>query len=338
MTRPRPIVCSSACIKLTLMSVMAVSAAWSQTVALSLSGGSGAPGATVTVGVGLSSSSGALPAAVQWDLLFVPSDLSPVSGTYYATGGAASAAEKIATCNLISPGDIRCIVAGFNSTAIGNGTVATISLQIAAGTTNASSIVSLSGLSAPDASGVAISTTGTGTTITIIQPVRTVSSLTCTPASLTPPATSSCTVNLSAAVTTSTSVALTSGSASVSVPSTVTVSAGSSSATFTANAPTAVSANSSALLTASMSGGSKNFTLTVNKATATPTLSSLTCNPSSLTPPATSSCTVNLSAAVTTSTSVALTSGSASVSVPSSVTVSAGSSSATFTANAPTAV
>ncbi len=72
MKRRMRVVCSSACIKLTLMSIAAVSAAWSQTVSLSLSGGSGAPGATVTVGVGLSSSSGALPAAVQWDLLFVP--------------------------------------------------------------------------------------------------------------------------------------------------------------------------------------------------------------------------------------------------------------------------
>src|SRR5580765_5037009 len=258
MKRTRRVVCSSACIKLTLMSLAAVSAAWSQTVSLSLSGGSGAPGATVTVGVGLSSSSGALPAAAQWDLLFVPSDLNPVSGTYYATGAAASAAGKIATCNLVSPGDIRCIVAGFNSTAIGNGSIATITLHIATGTTSSSSVVSLAGLSAPDSSGGAITTTGTGTTITIIQPVTvpTVSSLTCTPAGLIPPATSSCTVNLSAAVTTSTSVALTSGSASLSVPASVMVSAGSSSAGFTANAPTAVSANGSALLTASMSGSS----------------------------------------------------------------------------------
>src|SRR5438309_1427754 len=123
MTRPRRVVYGARCIKLTLLSVAAVSAAWSQTVSLSLSGASGAPGASVTVGVSLSSSGGAQPAAVQWDLLFVSSDLSPASGTFYATGVAALAAGKSASCNLVSPGDIRCIVAGINATAIGNGSV-----------------------------------------------------------------------------------------------------------------------------------------------------------------------------------------------------------------------
>src|SRR5689334_4276257 len=139
MTRPRRVVYGARCVKLTLLSVVAVSAVWSQSVSLSLSGGSGAPGASVTVGVNLSSSGGAQPAAVQWDLLFVSSDLSPVSGTYYATGSAASAAGKSATCNIVSPGDIRCIVAGFNTTGIGNGSIATVTLQIAAGTANTAS-------------------------------------------------------------------------------------------------------------------------------------------------------------------------------------------------------
>src|SRR5260370_41702429 len=151
-----------------------------------------------------------------------------------------------ANCNLVAPGDIRCIVPGFNTTPIGNGSLATVPLQIAAGTTNAASLVSLSGLSASDGSGGSISASGTGATITINQPVRTVSSLTCSPASLMPPATSSCTVYLSAAVARSTSVALSSGNASVSVPPSVTVSAGASSAGFTANAPSAVSTNGSA--------------------------------------------------------------------------------------------
>src|SRR5258708_34079657 len=114
MTRPRRVLYGARCIKLSLLSVVAVGAAWSQAVSLSVSGGSGAPGTTVTLGVGLSSSGGAQPAGVQWDVLFVSSDLSPAAGTFYATRGAASAAGKSATCNLVSPGDIRCIVAGFN--------------------------------------------------------------------------------------------------------------------------------------------------------------------------------------------------------------------------------
>src|SRR5215472_4213246 len=167
MARTRRVVYSSRCTRVLLTSVVAVGAAWAQTVALSSTGGSGAPGATVSVDVGLVSSGGAQPAAVQWDLFFVPSDLGLASGTYYVTGAAAGAAGKTATCNLVAPGDIRCLVAGFNTTAIGNGSLATIALQIAAGTTSASSVVSLAGLSASDGDGAAIGATGTGTTITI---------------------------------------------------------------------------------------------------------------------------------------------------------------------------
>src|SRR5258707_9353184 len=121
MTRPKRVVYGTRCIRLTLLSVVAVGIAWSQSVSLSVSGGSGVPGSSVTVGVALTSNAGAQPAGLQWDLLFVSSDLSPASGTYYATGSAASAVGKSATCNLAAPGDVRCIVAGFNTTAIGNG-------------------------------------------------------------------------------------------------------------------------------------------------------------------------------------------------------------------------
>src|SRR5207244_5388220 len=82
------------------------------------------------------------------------------------------------------------------------------------------------------------------------------------------------------------------------VPQSVTITSGANSIGFTANAPSAVCTNSSAVLTASLNSTSKNFTLTLNKATGTPTLSSLTCSPSSVTPPATASCTVSLTAVV----------------------------------------
>ena len=94
------------------------------TPALSLSGASGAPGARVTFSVSLNSS-GALPASIEWDMLYSTSDLSSVTGTYYATG----AAGKSATCNGISAGDIRWIVSGINTVAIGNGVLATVTFQ-----------------------------------------------------------------------------------------------------------------------------------------------------------------------------------------------------------------
>jgi len=97
-----------------------------QTPSLSLSGGSGAPGATVTLSVSLNSNGGTQPVSVQWDFNYSPTILSPASGTYFATGAAASAAGKSASCNNISAGDVRCLVAGINTTAIGNGVVASV--------------------------------------------------------------------------------------------------------------------------------------------------------------------------------------------------------------------
>ena len=104
-----------------------------QTPSLFLSSGSGVPGASVTLSVSLNSNGGTAPAAVQWDFKYSTTDLSPASGTYYATGPAASAAGKSASCNAISAGDIRCIVAGISSTVIGNGVLATVTFQIASG-------------------------------------------------------------------------------------------------------------------------------------------------------------------------------------------------------------
>ena len=125
-----------------------------QTPSLSLSGGSGAPGATVTLGVSLSSNGGTQPASIQWDFGYSSTDLSPASGTYYATGAATSAAGKSATCNTISAGDIRCVVAGINTTAIGNCVIASVTFQIAAGTTDTSTAVMLTNLSPPMAAAV----------------------------------------------------------------------------------------------------------------------------------------------------------------------------------------
>jgi len=124
-----------------------VSSAAAQTASLTLTGGSGAPGSSVTLTVNLATN-GTLPAAVQFDLLYTPGDLSPASGSFFSTGGAASAAGKSASCSNPSAGDVRCVVAGFNTTAIGNGSLASVTFQISATTTNTSSGVSIGGANA----------------------------------------------------------------------------------------------------------------------------------------------------------------------------------------------
>jgi Cohesin domain/FG-GAP repeat len=234
-----------------------------QTPSLSLSGGSGAPGANVTLSVSLNANGGTQPSSVQWDFSYSSAVLGPASGTYYATGATASAAGKSATCNTISPGDIRCVVAGMNATPIGNGVVATVTFQIAAGTTATSSPVTLVGSLGSDSSGNRLTITASGATVTINQPPAPLpTSLTCSPASITAPTTSTCTVTLNVAPTSNTSVALSSGSGSASVPASVTVNSGATTANFTVT-PSAVSSSTAAVITATLNGTSKTFSLTL---------------------------------------------------------------------------
>jgi len=237
-----------------------------QSASLSLSGGSGAPGATVTLDVSLNPTTGTPPVSVQWDLTYSTSDLSLVTGTYDANGTAGTAAGKVVDCNIISAGDVRCIVSGINTTSIGNGVLATLTFQIASGTTDTSTAVSLVSPAASDGNANALSITGTGATVTINQPaVPVLSSLNCSPASVTPPATSTCTVSLSSAASSTTTINLSSGAAAATVPASVNITSGLSSTTFTVTTK-AVSSSTPAEITAKLGSNSENFTVTLNPA------------------------------------------------------------------------
>jgi hypothetical protein len=86
---------------------------------------------------------------------------------------------------------------------------------------------------------------------------------------------------------------------------------------------------------ASSDGGSAALTGTDGTVTVIPVqLSSLTCNPQTITTPGSSTCTLFLNRAVTLDTVVALSSDNAALTVPVNVTVAAGNNSATFTATA----
>jgi hypothetical protein len=157
--------------------------ATAQTPALSLTGGSAAPGNDVTVGVNLTP--GSIPAAsLQWDISYSSSVLSLVSAPYDAIGTAGSAAGKSAACNAISAGDVRCIISGINTNGIGTGAVATLTFKIAAGTTDTSTPVSLASTDASDANGNSLGISGTGATVTIDQPAPvTVAAVSASPSS-----------------------------------------------------------------------------------------------------------------------------------------------------------
>lgn len=303
---------------------------------VALSSGSGAPGAIVTLSATLSSNGGTAPAGVQWDLIFSSADLSPAGATFFTTGTAALAAGKQASCNIVSPSDVRCVVVGLNSTAISDGTIATVSFQIAAGTTNAWSQISFGGVVGTDSSGNPITMSGIGATVTINQPTSSnpvLSNLACSPASFTPPGSSSCTVSLSAAATSATSVNLASNSAALSVPASVSISSGQASANFTASAPSAVTSSSSATITASLSGNVRNFSISLSTSSGPqPSLSSLVCTPTNPVGGTSSYCVIYLSSAAPAG-GAAITIGSNNgyTAAPGLVVVPAGLSNANFT-------
>ena len=232
-----------------------------QTGALALSSGSGAPGASVTLNLTYQAN-GTLPAAMEWDLTYPSADLSPAAGTFYTIGTAASAASKSVICALISPGDIRCIVSGLDTTAIASGGIAAITFQIAS-TTDTSASVSLVNVAASDGNANLLPISGTSGTVTINQatlPVPT--NLTCSPSSLTAPATATCSLTLNVAPGSNTGVVLSSSSSSAVVPPLVTVNSGSATANFTLT-PSAVNSSTTATITATLNSNSKAFTTTL---------------------------------------------------------------------------
>ncbi len=158
------------------------------------------------------------------------------------------------------------------------------------------------------------------------------SSLSCSPATVNAPGTSTCTVMLTAAASGAASVTLASNNANVTVPASVNIGSGLSSATFTATVA-AVTSNQSALLTGTLNSVSQSFTLT---ASAPAQLTSVACAPSTLGSNSSSTCTVSLNKAAASAATVSLASNNALVTVPANVTVAPGQSTATFAATSGT--
>jgi uncharacterized protein (TIGR03437 family) len=166
------------------------------------------------------------------------------------------------------------------------------------------------------------------TSIGLTVPVQP-GSLTCSPATVNAPGTSTCTVLLTGiAPTGGASIALSSNNVNIAVPASVAAVAGQNSASFTATVAN-VSSDQTGVLTASLNGASKATTLAV---TAPTQISSLSCSPSSLNSNSTSTCTVGLSKVALSATVVTLSSSSAALQIPASVTVAVNQSSATFSA------
>jgi hypothetical protein len=301
--------------------------------ALSLSSGSAVAGQTISLDLSLTAPAGGGPAGLEWTIGYPAATFSSVM---VVAGPAAVAAGKSVSCSGGS-GSYTCMLFGLNNITLGSGVVATATLTAspaAAGTSFPIQVLNSTGVTL---SGTAVSVAATGGLVNIASPY-TLTGLTCSPATVTTPGSSACTVMLSASAPAgglTVTTGLASGS-SVTIPSSILIPSGANSAGFTANAST-VSANSTAVLATSLNGTSESFALTLVPPQPTGvTLTGLTCNSTVLTAHTSETCKITLSAAAPAGgLNIALQATNASfLSVPSSVTVAAGSTGARFSIQA----
>ncbi|MEO8660385.1 MAG: LamG-like jellyroll fold domain-containing protein, partial [Bryobacteraceae bacterium] len=160
----------------------------------------------------------------------------------------------------------------------------------------------------------------------------TLTSLLCSPASLSSGGSSTCTVMLSQAATASTTVTLSDNNTLLTEQSSVVVPAGGTSATFTATAGS-VTSSQTAVVTATLGSSTKTASLTLLPPLA---LQSLSCSPSSVVSGGSSTCTVTLNQAAAAASLVTLSDNNAALTVPASTTVASGATNSTFLATAGT--
>ncbi|MEN6301175.1 MAG: LamG-like jellyroll fold domain-containing protein, partial [Armatimonadia bacterium] len=302
-----------------------------QSSSISLSSGAAAPGGTVSLNVAVNSTAGSEPAAVEWQLVY-PS--SAVTAVTMAAGPGTTGASKTLSCSN-GVGSITCVVSGMNSTRIQNNVVAVATFQLAAAVTT-DVAVQTSGTSAALPDGVNLPASGGGSLITLMNSVK-LASLTCGTATINTPGSTTCTATLSGpAPGAGAMVALSDNNTSLAVPSSVTVAGGATSASFTATAAQ-VAVNSTATITGSYGGASASapLTLAAPVLATQPSLSALSCAPSSISSGGARTCTVALTAAAPAAGfAVSIADSSAVLNVPASINVAPGATSGTFAATA----
>jgi len=272
------------------------SMAWS--AALSLGPGASAPGGTVSLSLSLASS-GSSVAGAEWRLNYSTYDFASISIT---AGSSVTSAAKQLLCSNPAAGQFVCLISGLNQNVIPDGVLATAVLNVASTSTSTSSNVGISVASATDPGGASIATAATGSRVTITQPSTTISRLSCSPSSIIVPASTTCTVALSAGAPAGgalVSLGYAASGATLSIPSSVTVAAASTQQSFTAQAVSATT-NTTATLAASSSGSSATFSLAIAPAPISQTAAPPTA-PANLAGIATSSSQIKLSWTASTS-------------------------------------
>src|ERR1017187_8698812 len=288
---------------------------------LTLSSAAVTPGGTAALDLSLSSPTSSPLGAVQWTFSYPAASVGSLSVT--AGPALSSAGQSISCAGGMS--SYACIAWGLNPNAISNGVVATLSVTPSG---NSAVPITISNSLGASFTGDAIAVTGTGGIVSVAA-VPVINSIACSPGTLAPSASSTCTVVLSGSG--GGTVSLSSNSTNLTVPDSLTIPSGSGSGSFLATA-NAVTVDQTATVTASLNGSSAPVTLSLGAPT---TISSLQCAATSLAPNTSTTCTITTSkTAPAAGASVALANSlAAALTVPASVLVPASSTSATFSAS-----
>ena len=204
---------------------------------IALSSGAVTPGGTTVLNLSLTSPSSM--AAVQWTFGYPAASVGSMT---VAAGPALTSAGKTLSC-VGAAGLSTCIAWGLNSTAISGGVVATVSVTPSGNSAVPITIGNSQGVSP---TGDAIAVTGTGGTVGVATAI---SSIACSPGTLVPSSSSTCTVTLAGSG--GGVIGLSSNSANLTVPASVTIPSGSISGTFLA-AASAFTADQTATVTATL--------------------------------------------------------------------------------------
>jgi uncharacterized protein (TIGR03437 family) len=291
-------------------------AAFGQSVAVSIGSASGMPGSTVTVPISLTSSGGAQSVDVEWKFAY-SSDITAVTVT---AGTSSTNAQKTVACN-----NATCLIYGLNTNLISDGTVAMATFQIAPSPSANPIPIQVTGVFVSTADGSGITASGGSGAISLSSQVVSLAGLNCTTANLNTPASTPCTATLTGpAPAGGFTVPLSVNNTNVTIPASLQIPPGQASATFTATAAQ-VTTNQTAVITAA-----NRFTFTLNLASAPAAqLTSLTCSPTSIANGGSGTCTVSLNSSASAAAAVSL-SAQSPLTVPQSVTIAAGQTSATF--------
>ncbi len=245
-------------IRLLLPVLLSGSSVFAQSPALSLASGSAIKGGSLSLNLSLTSGTSA-PAGLEWTLSYPVNDIISLS---VSSGPALAAAGKTLNCNA-SAGAVMCLASGLNANTIASGVVAVVTANLSPTSNSTLDTIPMSGVMGTlgDSTNVAVS--GTGSSITVTSGSATVSTLQCTPSSISSNASSTCTVTLTqAAPTGGATISVSSNNSALAVPASVAIGVGATTVNFNATAGT-VTTSQSATVTASLNGSSRTATVTI---------------------------------------------------------------------------